>query len=142
MNANGFEAYRSLGLLTMLLEWSPFDMRKGGLLNQLLKLEEGFTEYERTGAKLEDTIKFAILMKCVSGQLKTWLQLNVAESQSYTAIQHDGATLRWSSAMMLGQENKDGAVPMEIDRLQAKGKGPKGKGKGKDQSQKGKKGQR
>ena len=107
MNANGFEAYRSLGLLTMLLEWSPFDMRKGGLLNQLLKLEEGFTEYERTGAKLEDTIKFAILMKCVSGQLKTWLQLNVAESQSYTAIQHDGATLRWSSAMMLGQENKD-----------------------------------
>ena len=117
-------------------------MRKGGLLNQLLKLEEGFTEYERTGAKLEDTIKFAILMKCVSGQLKTWLQLNVAESQSYTAIQHDGATLRWSSAMMLGQENKDGAVPMEIDRLQAKGKGPKGKGKGKDQSQKGKKGQR
>ena len=84
-NANGFEAYRqliqslepasknrSLGLLTMLLEWSPFDMRKGGLLNQLLKLEEGFTEYERTGSKLEDNIKFAILMKCVSGQLKTW----------------------------------------------------------------------
>ena len=37
---------------------------------------------------------------------------------------------------MLGQENKDGAVPMEIDRLQMKGKGPKGKGKGKDQNQK------
>ena len=155
-NANGFEAYRqliqslepasknrSLGLLTMLLEWSPFDMKKGGLLNQLLKLEEGFTEYERTGSRLEDNIKFAILMKCVSGQLKTWLQLNVAESQSYSklreaVIQYDGATLRWSSAMMLGQESKDGAVPMEIDRLQMKGKGPKGKGKGKEQSNKGK----
>ena len=155
-NANGFEAYRqliqslepasknrSLGLLTMLLEWSPFDMKKGGLLNQLLKLEEGFTEYERTGSRLEDNIKFAILMKCVSGQLKTWLQLNVAESQSYSklreaVIQYDGATLRWSSAMMLGQDSKDGAVPMEIDRLQMKGKGPKGKGKGKEQSHKGK----
>ena len=109
-------------------------MRKGGLLNQLLKLEEGFTEYERTGSRLEDNIKFAILKKCVSGQLKTWLQLIVAESQSYSklreaVIQYDGATLRWSSAMMLGQESKDGAVPMEKARaMQRKAKGPKGKG--------------
>ena len=39
---------------------------------------------------------------------------------------------------MLGQESKDGAVPMEIDRLQAKGKGPKGKGDPKDAKSKGK----
>ena len=59
-NANGFEAYRQLiqslepasknqrlGLVTMLLDWSPFDMRKGGfLVNQLLKVEVGFAEYE------------------------------------------------------------------------------------------------
>lgn len=31
---------------------------------------------------------------------------------------------------MLGQERKDGAVPMEIDRLQVKGKGPKGQRQG------------
>ena len=65
--ANGMEAYRmlvqslepasknrSLGLLTMILEWGQFDMKKGGILTQLLRLEEAFIEYERTGSKLED----------------------------------------------------------------------------------------
>lgn len=63
----------------MLLEWGQFDMRKGNLLNQLLRLEEAFADNEKTGSKLEDTIKLTILMKCVSGQWKTWLQLNVSE---------------------------------------------------------------
>ena len=94
--------------------------------------------------KLDDTIKFAVLMRCVTGQLKTWLQLNVAETQDYSRlreaiIQYDSATLKWNNAMMLGQEvNKDGAVPMEVDRIMEKGKfgkgkgeeNPKGKGKG------------
>ena len=48
----------------MILEKSQFDMRKGGILAQLLRLEEAFIEYERTGSKLEDSLKFAILMKC------------------------------------------------------------------------------
>ena len=85
--------------------------------------------------KLDDTIKFAVLMRCVTGQLKTWLQLNVAETQDYTGIiQYDSATLKWNNAMMLGQDaNKDGAVPMEVDRVMEKGNGGKtGKGKGKD----------
>ena len=55
---------RSLGLLTMILEWSQFDMKKGGILAQLLRLQEAFIKYERTGSKLEDSLKFAILMKC------------------------------------------------------------------------------
>ena len=81
-------------------------------------------------------------MKCVSGQLKTWLQLNVAESQDYgqlreAVIQYDTATLRWSSAMMLGGEGTDGPTPMEIDRIKGKGDG-KSKGKGKDHERKGK----
>ena len=86
---NGMVAYRMLvqslepswGFLTMILEWGQFDMKKGGILAQPLRLEEAFIEYERAGSKLEDSLKFAILMKCVSRQLKTWLQLNVAESQ-------------------------------------------------------------
>ena len=91
----------------MILEWKPFDMKKGGILGQLLWVEGAFLEYEKAGAKLEDTIKFAFLMKCVSGELQTWLQLNVAESQDYgqlreVVIQYDTATWRWSSAMMLG----------------------------------------
>ena len=66
--SNGMEAYRmlikslepasknrSLGLLTMILEWKPFDMKKGSILGQLLRLEEAYTEYEKTGAKLESS---------------------------------------------------------------------------------------
>ena len=149
--ANGMEAYRmlvqslepasknrSLGLLTMILEWGQFDMKKGGILTQLLRLEEAFIEYERTGSKLEDSLKFAILMKCVSGQLKMWLQLHVAESQDYTRlreaiIQYDNATLKWSSTMMMGQDS-GGPAPMEIDRIGQKGEKGKGKQKGKDAS--------
>ena len=154
-DSNGMEAYRmlikslepasenrSLGLLTMILEWKPFDVKKGSILGQLLRLEEAYAEYEKTGAKLEDTIKFAVLMKCVSGQLKTWLQLNVAKSQDYgqlreAVIQYDTATLRWSSTMMLGGESSEGPTPMEIDRIKGKGDG-KSKGKGKDYERKGK----
>ena len=89
--------------------------------------------------KLDDAIKFAVLMRCVTGQLKTWLQLNVAETQDYSRlreaiIQYDSATLKWNNAMMLGQEvNKDCPGRMEIDRVMEKGKGGKtGKGKGKE----------
>ena len=119
--------------------------KEGNLLNQLLKLEEAFGEYELTGVKLDDTIKFAVLMRCVTGQLKTWLQLNVAETQDYSRlreaiVQYDNATLKWNNAMMLGQEtNRDGAVPMKIDRITEKGKGGK-KGKGKGEQKGGKQG--
>ena len=97
--SNGMEAYRllvqsleptsknrALGLLTMILEWKPFEMKKGSILGQVLRLEEAFAEYEKTGSRLEDNIRFAVLMRCVGGQLKTWLQLNVAESQDYQKL--------------------------------------------------------
>ena len=94
-DSNGLEAYRqlltslervsrnrSLGLLNMILGWSAFDTKKSNL-SQLLRLEEAFREYEKTGATLNDEIKFSVLMRCITGQLKTWLQLQVAESGSY-----------------------------------------------------------
>ena len=153
--SNGMEAYRllvqsleptsknrALGLLTMILEWKPFEMRKGSILGQVLRLEEAFVEYEKTGSKLEDNIRFAVLMRCIGGQLKTWLQLNVAESQNYqklreAIIQYDNATMKWTNVMMLGADpnNTDGVVPMEIDRIKGKGND---KGKGKDFDEKGK----
>eukprot|EP00913_Durusdinium_trenchii_P019950 g18751.t1 len=157
--SNGMEAYRllvqslepasknrALGLLTMILEWRPFEMRKGSILGQVLRLEEAFVEYEKTGSKLEDNIRFAVLMRCVGGQVKTWLQLNVAESQDYqklreAIIQRDNATMKWTNVMMLRVEpgGNDGAIPMEIDRIKGKGGDYfKGKGKGKDYERKGK----
>ena len=104
-------------------------------------LNSNFGEYERTGMKLDDAIKVAVLM---TGQPKAWLQLNVAEAQDYSRlreaiVQYDSATLKWNNARMLGQEvNKDVAVPMEADRIMDKGEksGKTGKGKGKERKTK------
>ena len=154
-DSNGLEAYRqllvslepvsrnrSLGLLNMILGWSVFDTKKSNL-NQLLRLEETFREYERTGATLADEIKFSVLMRCITGQLKTWLQLQVAESGSYNdlreaIIKYDQATQKWSDSMILGGD-PGGPVPTEVDRVYEKGKG-KTKGKSKDGKSKGGKG--
>lgn len=120
----------------------------------MLKLEEAYAEYEKTGARLDETIKFATLMRCVSGGLKTWLQLQVAGTQSYSRlreaiIQYDHVTTKWSNAMILGQD-PNGLALMEIDRIADKGKGKskskgkygggagKGKGKGDQKGTKGK----
>jgi hypothetical protein len=73
-------------------------------------------------------------------QLKTWLQLQVSETTTYSKVRemillYDASTTRWSEQMVLGSDNAtasgDGPVPMEIDRIQQKGKS-KGKGKSKD----------
>ena len=50
-------------------------------------------------------------------------------------LMYDASTTRWSEQMVLGSDggvNTDGPVPMEIDRVQQKGKGKSGKGKSKD----------
>jgi hypothetical protein len=73
-------------------------------------------------------------------QLKTWLQLQVSETTTYSKVRemillYDASTTRWSEQMVLGSDNAtasgDGPVPMEIDRIQQKGKS-KGKGKSQD----------
>ena len=57
---------------------------------------------------------------------------------------YDSSTTKWSETMVLGLDGSsshaDGPVPMEIDRIESKGKNKgKGKGKSKDSSaQKGK----
>ena len=97
-------------------------------------------EYEKFGRKLNDDLKTAIRMRSVTGQLKTWLQLQVTESTTYSKVRemimmYDASTTRWSEQMVLGSGggvNADGPVAMEIDRVQQKGKGKSGKGKSKD----------
>ena len=83
-------------------------------------------------------------MRCITGELKTWLQLQVAESGSYTdlreaIIKYDQATQKWNEAMILGAES-GGPVPMEVDRIYEKSKGGKSKGKSKDGKSKSAKG--
>ena len=153
---NGFEAIRqlflsclpssrnrSLGLLNLLMQWPSFDMR-GSLLPQILKLEDSFREYERIGGRLSAELKFATLLRCVSGQLRTYLNVSLTDSTSYDElreqiVRYDQSTIRWSNSMALGSELPSGQVvdtsgPMDVDRIsKGKDKGKqKGKGKSKD----------
>ena len=146
---NGFEAVRqlfktcqpssrnrALGLLHLLMKWPEFDM-KVAMLPQILKLEDSFREYERIGGALSGELKFAILMKCIGGQLKTYLNMTVQDTTTYenlreSILQYDQATIKWSNTMSLGTTlQNDFPTPMEVDRIKGKGKDVKGKGKGK-----------
>ena len=161
--SNGFEAYRllvqqnepltknrSMGLLNVIMNWPTFS-GKMSYMQQILKLEHAYAESEKLGTKLNDDLKTAVLMRSITGQLKTWLQLQVSESTTYTKVRemimsYDSSTTRWSEQMVLGIDNSslgaDGPVPMEIDSVEGKGKGKyNGKGKSKDKgSSKGKAG--
>ena len=126
---------RSLALLHVIMQWPVFDI-KNALLGQVLKLEDSFKEYEKIATALPEEIRFAILMKCLTGQLKTYLQVTLKDSTTYdelreAALRYDQCTIRWTQSMSLGASvsaSTDSAVPMEVDRIE-KGKGKKGKSK-------------
>ena len=142
---------RSLGLLHVIMQWPSFDI-KSALLPQVLKLEDSFREYEKIASPLPEEIRFAVLMKVLGGQLKTYLQVTLKDGTSYedlreSALRYDQSTIRWTQSMGLVSSvgiSGDTAVPMDVDRVEKekgkKGKskgGPKGKDKGKG-DQKGK----
>ena len=97
---------RSLALLQLIMQWPNFDMR-AALLPQILKLEDSFREYEKIASPLADELHFAVLMKCLSGQLKTYLQVTLKDSTTYeelreSALRFDTSTIRWTQSMSLG----------------------------------------
>ena len=132
-----------MGLLHLLMRWPEFDM-KVAMLSQILKLEDAFKEYERIGGLLSGELKFAILMKSIGGQLKTYLNMIIQNSTTYknlreSILQYDRVTIKWSSTMALGtsMQSGDEPTPMEVDRIwkgkgkeKDKGKNDKGKRKG------------
>ena len=155
--ANGFESLRqlivacepasrnrSMGLLSCILSWPSFSS-KSTYLAQILKFETAVNEYEKTGEKVSDSIKSAVLMRSVTGNLKTWLQLRLTDSTSYSELREailafERSTTKWVDAMMPGGEMASGsgdAVPMEVDRVKGDGKHDKGKMKGKGKGKKG-----
>ena len=91
---------------------------------------------------LSGELKFAVLMKSIGGQLKTYLNMTIQDSTTYetlreSILQYDQATIKWSNTMALGtsMQSNDGPAPMDVDRIW-KGKG-KGKDKGKSDRPKG-----
>ena len=132
---------RGLALLSAATSWPAFQMN-AALQPQMLKLEEVFQDSRRAGTDIQDAVKAAILLRCVSGQLKTYLNLGTQDDMSYVSLREqclkwDKAQQRWSTLVA----SDDTAVPMEIDRVEGTGwhgaAGKKGKGKGKGKSDKG-----
>ena len=65
----------------------PLDLSgKSSLMQQVFRLVHVFAEYERLGAKLIEDLNTAILMRCATGQLKVWLQLQVNELTNYAKV--------------------------------------------------------
>ena len=173
MKADGFEALRQLtltmrpstsgrglALMAALTSWPTFNMQQG-LQAQVLKLDEALLEAKRAGSSIPDQLQQAILLKCVSGQLRTHLNLHVQEAATFPELREQ--VLKWDRAQqkwngLIFAEDSSGAAPMEIDRVwsygndkgwssgkkgsKGKQKGPKGppKGKSKGKNSKGKDG--
>ena len=107
-NGDGFEALRQMilamrpnsqnrgsALLTAVTSWPAFNMQQS-LQTQLLKLEEGFEEVRKTGTKIGDSLKMAVVLKCISGALKTHLNVSMSENMTYSELRE--AILKWDRA--------------------------------------------
>ncbi len=133
-----------MGLLSCILSWPSFSS-KSTYLSQILKFETAVNEFEKTGEKVSDSIKSAVLMRSVTGNLKTWLQLRLTDSTSYSELREsilafERSTTKWVDAMMPGGEMASGSgdtAPMEVGRVKGDGKYDKGKAKGKGKGKKG-----
>ena len=129
---------RGLALMGALTSWPSFNI--GQLLQpQLLKLEEALEEARRAGSNIPDQLQQAILLKCVSRQLRTYLNLAVQDATTFKELREqvlrwDRSQQKWSNLIF---DESSGATPMEVDRVYADGrhwnvggkKGDKGKGK-------------
>ena len=80
-----FQRTEAWGFLNVIMNWPAFT-GKLSLMQQLLRLEHAFAEYEKLGTKLNEDLKTAILMRSLTGQLKVWLQLQVNESTTYAKV--------------------------------------------------------
>ena len=102
-----------------------------------MKLENAYAEYERLGTALTEEIISAVLMRCITGQLKVWLQLQITEATTYNqlrelVVSYERSTSRWIESMVLGADAIDSSAPMEVDRVHSDSYF-KGKGKGQEQ---------
>ena len=97
-------------------------------------------EARRAGTTLPDQLQQAILLRCVTGQLRTHLNLATQDTTTFKDLREH--VLRWDrgqqkwSGLIFGDDSST-AVPMEVDRLYSGGKKGAKDGKGKGSFQKG-----
>ena len=134
---------RGLSLLSSVTAWPAFSMSKP-LQAQLLRLEDAYEETRRAGTTLSDELKSAIALRCITGALKTHLSLSLKETSTYADLREeilrwDRAHQKWSNLLSTTDDTGSDVKPMEVDRIQGKGKHhDKGKGKHEKGSSKGK----
>ena len=88
-NADGYEAWRQLlltlrptsknrglALMSAIMGWPGFQMNQA-VQPQLLKLEDAFEEARRASVTIQDEMKIAVLLRCLSGQLRTHVSLQL-----------------------------------------------------------------
>ena len=91
---------RSLAIMNSIMAWKEFDMKQA-LSPQILKLEEAFQELARVSDPLPETIKLAVLTRCITGQLKTYINIHLDEGSSFdelreAVLRFDRANTRWT----------------------------------------------
>ncbi len=124
---------RSMSLLNVNMTWPQFSPHTS-LMEQVMKLESVLSAYEKLGDTLPETIRAAVLLHCLTRQLKTWMHFQSGETTKYQDIpegvlSYERSTTKWSESMVL-RDVPNTSAPMEVDRWQWEPTG-KGKGKGK-----------
>ena len=99
---------RSLGLPHVIMQWPSFDMKVHCFprCSNLKIHSENMRRLHPLGS-LPEEIRFAVLMKVLGGQLKTYLQVTLKDGTSYedlreSALRYDQSTIRWRQSMKLG----------------------------------------
>ena len=125
---------RGLALMSALTSWPTFQMNQP-LQAQVLKLEDAMEEARRAGTTLPDQLQQAILLRCVTGQLRTHLNLAIQDTTTFKDLREH--VLRWDrgqqkwSGLIFGDDSST-AVPMEVDRVYSSGKKGAKDGKARD----------
>ena len=108
-----------------MMSWKEFDM-KAALLSQIVELKEAFREYDKISMQpLATEMKFAILLRCINGQLRMHINVTPKEDATYDALremvlQYDRASIRWTEAMALGTMRADDGGPTPWKSIESK----------------------
>ena len=91
-------------LLGAATTWPAFSMDRA-LLPQLLKLVEALDETVKAGTTIQEALKPAILLRCVSRQLKPELNLTLGDNVQYSTLreqvlQWDRSQQKWATSMV------------------------------------------
>ena len=88
---------------------------------QLLKLEEVLDETVKSGTTVQEELKPAILLRCVGGQLKSYLNLTIGDNVQYSKLRPQvfewvRSQQKWATSIV-GSSSADyqGPMPMEVD---------------------------